>query len=141
MEYLFKVSVPSGVAVSYYEGKGPFYVVGVLNLNKRPELREPVELKQEGKVKTLLSEGDLSFTIRLPQRGYAVGEHIRLKQEIKNGSKQAVKASVSLVQVNSAVEEAELRIHRISYGFCVESLYRKSHTILEACYGWIKEIS
>lgn len=102
MEYLCKASLPSGVALSYFEGKESFTVIGLVDLNSKKSLKQPVELKQEQSMTTLLhgESGVVVFYLRLPHKAYAVGDKILMYQEIENKCKYHVKASISLIQVN-----------------------------------------
>lgn len=102
MEYLCKASLPSGVALSYFEGKEYFDVVGLVDLNSKKSLKQPVELKQEQSMTSLLhgESGVVVFYLRLPHKAYAIGDKILLYQEIENKSKYHVKANISLIQVN-----------------------------------------
>jgi len=94
-----RVSVPSGVAVSYFEGKGPFTVLGTLDLNTVKGARNPVELREEARVQALLGEGGkVNFSLKLRKKGWAVGEKMSLHHTIKNESRQPVTTSISLVQ-------------------------------------------
>ncbi|CAL8113319.1 unnamed protein product [Orchesella dallaii] len=100
MEYLLKASLPSGASISYFEGRGYFNVVAVLDLNTKKAYRQPVELKLEATMTTLLlgDSGVVNFFLSIPHKAYAIGDNIQLHQEIDNKSKQHVKASISLIQ-------------------------------------------
>lgn len=103
MEYLCKASLPSGVALSYFEGKAYFNVIGLLDLNSKRSLKQPVELKLEATMTTILNQisGIVIFYLRLPHKAYAIGDKIILHQEIDNKSKHHVKANISLIQVST----------------------------------------
>eukprot|EP00095_Tigriopus_kingsejongensis_P005165 maker-scaffold237_size242172-snap-gene-0.19 protein:Tk05165 transcript:maker-scaffold237_size242172-snap-gene-0.19-mRNA-1 annotation:"arrestin domain-containing protein 3-like" len=74
--------------------KRTFLVAAKVDLNLMPEAMKPMEIREEKKLKSLLSQhGPLTGTLRLPHSGYVPGESIVAKLCVENRSNARIKCT------------------------------------------------